>query len=380
MSEKSMMQNSSLYDYLNWRGDLSFENVPFCEVDSLILSMLTYIDYTDLVPETLNSKKPPVLLSITKEFLRAQNGAIPNMGLIIPKETVTLLARTAKTARFGLIRPFAYVNKICDESQKQFSAISFLLTSGETFIAFRGTDDTLVGWKENFNMSFMHPVPSQIEAVEYLENIAKSTSGGIILGGHSKGGNLAVYAAVKASRKTQERISAVYSNDAPGFDAEFIGGEDYLAVKERIHTFVPQSSVVGMLLEHEERYTVVKSRSVGLLQHNGFSWEVMGGSFVKLDDISEESKLIDRSIKSWLEEMPNDERAAVIDAIYEAISATNAKTLTELSQDKIKIVKAWNSMDNDARNNVRRCINIVFGKKKQQKEIKDIKDIKDIKE
>ncbi len=369
-----MMQTSSLYDYLNWRGDLSFVNVPFGEVDSLILSMLTYIDYTGLVPETLASKKPPVLLSITKEFLRAQNGAIPNMGLIIPKETVTLLARTAKTARFGLIRPFAYVNKICDESQKQFSAISFLLTNGDTFIAFRGTDDTLVGWKENLNMSFMHPVPAQIEAVEYLEYIAQNTTGNILLGGHSKGGNLAVYAAVKASKAVQERIAAVYSNDAPGFDAEFIGGEDYRAVRERIHTFVPQSSVVGMLLEHEESYTVVKSRSVGLLQHNGFSWEVMGGKFVKLDDVSEESKLIDRSIRDWLEEMPSEERAAVIDAIYEAISATNAKTLTDLSQDKIKIVRAWNSMDNDARNQVRRCINIVFGKKKQQKELKENKE------
>jgi hypothetical protein len=377
MSEKTMMQTSSLYDYLNWRGDLSFENVPFGEVDSLILSMLTYIDYTGLVPETLNSKKPHVLLSVTKEFLRAQNGAIPNMGLIIPKETVTLLARTAKTARFGLIRPFAYVNKICDESQKQFSAISFLLTSGDTFIAFRGTDDTLVGWKENFNMSFMHPVPSQMEAVEYLEYVAEKTKGKILLGGHSKGGNLAVYAAVKASKATQERIAAVYSNDAPGFDTEFIGGEDYKAVRERIYTFVPQSSVVGMLLEHEESYTVVKSRSAGLLQHNGFSWEVMGGSFVKLDDVDEESKLIDRSIKDWLVQMPSEERAAVIDSIYEAISATNAKTLTDLSQDKIKIVKAWNSMDNDARNQVRRCINIVFGKKKQQKEVKDIKESKE---
>ena len=248
---------------------------------------------------------------------------------------------------------------------------------GAKYVVFRGTDDTLVGWKENFNMSFMHPVPSQMEAVEYLEYVAEKTKGKILLGGHSKGGNLAVYAAVKASKATQERIAAVYSNDAPGFDTEFIGGEDYKAVRDRIYTFVPQSSVVGMLLEHEESYTVVKSRSAGLLQHNGFSWEVMGGSFVKLDDVDEESKLIDRSIKDWLVQMSSEERAAVIDSIYEAISATNAKTLTDLSQDKIKIVKAWNSMDNDARNQVRRCINIVFGKKKQQKEVKDIKESKE---
>ena len=381
MSERSQMQSSSLFDYLNWRGDLPFETVPLGEVDSLILSILSYIDYTGFVPHAANGeRKPPVLLNVAKEFLRAQNGAIPNMGLIIPKETVTLFARSAKTTRFGLVRPFAYVNKICDESQEQFCAVSFLLSGGDIFVAFRGTDDTLVGWKENFNMSFMLPVPAQRDAVEYLEDVAKMAHGRIYVGGHSKGGNLAVYAAVKASEGVRERIAAVYNSDGPGFNAEFIAGEDYCAMKERIHTLVPQSSVVGMLLEHEESYTVVKSRLTGVLQHNGFSWEVMGAGFIKLDAISEESKLIDRSVKDWLEEMSADERAAVIDAIYDAIAATNAKTLTDLSQDKIKIVRAWNALDNDARNQVRRCINIIFGKKKQPKDVKDGKENKENKE
>ena len=375
MSERSQMQSSALFDYLNWRGDLLFENVPFGEVDSLILSILAYVDFTGFVaPEPEQKKKPPVLLTVTKDFLRAQKGAIPSMGLIIPKETVTLLARAAKTARFGLIRPFAYVNKICDESQKQFCAISFLLGNGDVFVAYRGTDDTLVGWKENFNMSFMHPVPSQSEAVGYLEQIASVTKGNIYVGGHSKGGNLAVYAAVKANPHVRERIAAVYNNDGPGFDSDFISAEEYRTLRERIHTNLPQSSVVGMLLEHEESYSVIKSRSTGLLQHNGFSWEVMGGSFIKLDSISEESKLIDRSMKSWLAEMSYEERATAVDSIYEAIAATNAKTLTDLSQDKIKIVRAWNAMDNDARNQVRRCINIVLGKKKQPKDGKEIKE------
>jgi hypothetical protein len=226
-------------------------------------------------------------------------------------------------------------------------------------------------------MSFMHPVPAQTEALEYLENIAANTKGNIYVGGHSKGGNLAVYAAVKASKKTQERIIAVYNNDGPGFDAEFIGCDEYKEMRSRIHTLVPQSSVVGMLLEHEESYTVVKSRSAGLLQHNGFTWEVMGGSFLKLDDISEESKLIDRSIKDWLSELSIEERAEAVDKLYEAIASTNAKTLSDFGQDKLKIVRAWSAMDNDARNHVRRCINIVFGKKKPMKEVKEVKEIKE---
>jgi hypothetical protein len=216
-------------------------------------------------------------------------------------------------------------------------------------------------------MSFMQPVPAQIEAKEYLEYIAEHTHGNIYVGGHSKGGNLAVYAAVKANKATKSRIAAVYNNDGPGFDSDFISGEDYKEIKDRIYTYVPQSSVVGMLLEHEESYTVVKSRQSGIMQHNGLSWEAMGNSFVKLDSVSEDSKVIDTSMKEWLSSMTPEEREGVVDALYDALSATNAKTLSDLGADKIKIVRAWNAMDNDARNQVRRCINIIFGKKKQQK-------------
>ena len=368
MADKHQAQASALYDYLAWRGDLHFESSPFCEVDSLILSIISYIDFTGFVfHDAEGSKIPPVLLSVARTFLKAQKGVIPSMGLIIPKETVTLLARAAKTARFGLTRPFAFVNRICDKEQKQFSAVSFHLGGGDVFVAFRGTDDTLVGWKENFNMSFMQPVPAQVEAKEYLEYIAAHTRGRIYVGGHSKGGNLAVYAAVKAENKVKERIVAVYNNDGPGFSREFISGEDYREMKDRIFTCVPQSSVVGMLLEHEESYTVVKSRQSGLLQHNGLSWEVLGNSFVKLDSVSEDSKVIDSSMKEWLESMTPTERESVVDSLYEALSATNAKTLSDLGADKIKIVRAWNAMDNDARTQVRKCINIIFGKKKQLK-------------
>jgi hypothetical protein len=349
MSEKSQLQTSALFDYLSWRGDLSYEASPLCEVDSLILSILTYIDFTGFVSEELvGEKKPPVLLTVTKDFLRAQNGTIPSIGLIIPKETVTLLARAAKTPRFGLIRPFGYINRICDEEQKQFCAISFAIGQKDTFVAFRGTDDTLVGWKENFNMSFMHPVPAQREAVEYLERVAAVTEGKIYLGGHSKGGNLAVYAAVKSSEITRARIAAVYNNDGPGFDAEFIHGEDYKAIKDKIYTFVPQSSVVGMLLEHEESYTVVKSRLSGLLQHNGFSWEVMGGNFVRAKKLSKgvgDIVLLNDRIHA----LPIAARKHFVDVLFGMLESTGVKTLSELNARSLKhiitMIRTFNDMD-----------------------------------
>lgn len=362
MPQNATNQNG-LFDYLNWRGDLSFENVPVGEVDSLIFSIISYIDFAEAVPEELSDRKPPVLLNATRSYLKGQSGIIKSIGLIIPREIITLLVRASKTARFGLTRPFCHVNRVCDVEEKQFSATSYMLPGGDTFVAFRGTDDTLVGWKENFNMSFMHPVPAQTEAVKYLEDIASLTEGKLYVGGHSKGGNLAVYAAVKASKEVRERIVAVYNNDGPGFNKDFVEGSDYEQMRERIYTLVPQTSVVGMMLEHEERYTVVKSTSAGLLQHNGLTWSVMGGSFIRLDSIDEESKLIDTTLKNWLAEMSIEEREKFVDELYEALTATNAKTLSDLGADKRKIVKAWNAIDNDSRSLLIRCLNMITGKK-----------------
>ena len=364
MPDKNSDRAGGLFDYLNWRGDISFELLAPCEVDNLIFSIISYVDFSGAVEEELNpEKKPPVLLNATKSFLRGQSGILQDLGLMIPRQTVTLLVRASKTARFGLCRPFCYVNRICDEEQKQFSAISFMLPSGDTFVTFRGTDDTIIGWKENFNMTFMHPVPAQTEALLYLEDIARATTGKLYVGGHSKGGNLAVYASVKASEATRERIAAVYNNDGPGFDREFIESEDYIEMSQRIHTLVPQSSVVGMLLEHEERYTVVKSTSTGLMQHNGLTWAVMGGKFIHLDAIDDSSKLLDSSLKEWLAGLEKSEREDFVDKLYEAATSTNAKTLSELSTDKRKLIKAWNAIDNDARSQLLKCINLVLGKK-----------------
>ena len=368
MPDKKEERSAGLYDYLNWRGDISFELLPPCEVDNLIFSIIAYVDFSDIVPEELNyAKKPSVLLNATKSFLRARSGILRDLGLMIPRETVTLLVRAAKTARFGLCRPFCFVNRVCDEEQKQFSAISFMLPGGDTFVTFRGTDDTIIGWKENFNMTFMHPVPAQTEALLYLENIARITTGKLYVGGHSKGGNLAVYASVKACERTRERIVAVYNNDGPGFDREFIESEDYLAMSQRIHTLVPQSSVVGMLLEHEERYTVVKSTSSGIMQHNGLTWSVMGGKFIHLDSIDDSSKLLDTSLKDWLAGLSPAEREDFVEKLYEAAISTNAKTLSELNSDKRKLLKVWSAIDNDARSQLIKCINIVLGRKNKEK-------------
>lgn len=366
--QKQKEKFANIFDYLDWRGDLSFDDSGICEVDGLIFSVLSYVDYSDVVPSEIHGvRKPPALLTVTKRYLKAHSGGdIPSLGLILSKQIVKLLARASKTKRFGLTSPLCYVNRICDKEEKQFSAIAFALENGDVFVAFRGTDDTLVGWKENFNMSFIYPVPAQKEAVVFLEYVASKTQGRIYLGGHSKGGNLAVYAGVKANKQTRERIEKIYSNDAPGFDQEFISGSDYKSMSGKILTFLPQSSIVGMLLEHEESYTVVKSKNSGLLQHDGFSWVVLGNKFIHLDSITETSRIVDKNMKKLLADMSREERERFIESLFDAIeSKTGAKTLTELSSDKMKIFTIWNSLDDESKAQFRRIAGLLVSKKKK---------------
>lgn len=169
-------------------------------------------------------------------------------------------------------------------------------------------------------MSFQEFVPAQEKALRYLEAFARVHPGPIALAGHSKGGNMSVYAAARTVPELQERITMVHNHDGPGFRASVIEDPGYKAVLPKVRTFVPQSSVVGMLLEHEEPYTVVRSRQVSLLQHEPYSWEVLGGDFIRMAQVDEESRFLDSTIKAWLADTSLEERNQFVDAVFELLS------------------------------------------------------------
>lgn len=375
MAQKRERSFSNVHDYITWRGDLTFEQSPMCEVDGLVFSLLSYLDYDGIVPSTPSTQREaPALLTVTKRYLKSKGrGEASSHGIVISNDMIRMLVKASKSKRFGLTRPICYANRLCEDEEKQFSATAFSLPTGDVFISFRGTDDTLIGWKENFNMSFMYPIPAQKEALLFLERVATTARGRIYLGGHSKGGNLAVYAAVKSSPSVNERIVAVYSNDAPGFTSEFICSAAYRNMRGRIHTYIPQSSVVGMLLEHEEDYTVVKSGNSGLLQHDAFSWEVVASRFVYLDSISDGSRMIDKKMKEFLSEMTRAERERFVDSLFEAIdSQTGAKTLSELAGERLKLFRVWGALDDSSRAQLKRVFSLIVGRKKQEKKKREI--------
>ncbi len=330
------------FDYLTWRGDVPFSVSPLNEVDGMLLARLSYAPF-----ELVGKVKAEKTGRLCTALLEVEN---------LSEHLVTggdeeLIRAISESSRFSDLYMFEYVNIIDSENETQFSAVTFELARGLYYVAFRGTDDTLVGWKEDFNMSFKSPVPAQEKAVQYFERLGRRLRGKFILGGHSKGGNLAIYAAAFASVKLQKRIIAIQNYDGPGFENHVLETEGFKNIKNRVNAYIPQSSVVGLLLYHGTEYTVVSSTNNGLLQHDTYSWEVDKTRFVSLERITESSRFLDSALKEWMEEMSPYQRERLIDTLYEIIGATGAETLTELSENRIEnlfsVLKALGGLDRE---------------------------------
>lgn len=357
----------TVFDYIEWRGDLPFSQVPIGEVDNLIFSMLAYLDFKKMVHASPKAKPVSFLLAAKRYMQARKNDPQQTPGVLFSPEFITLLTKAARSVRFGSIYMVGYVNKISLREQKQFSAVTFLIGEDEAFVAFRGTDDTVVGWRESFNMTLIGNVPAQHDAAKYLDAIAEAfPNRKIYVGGHSKGGNLAVWASVKCAEATREQISAVYSNDGPGFTKDFLSLPEYKQIRPKMHLLVPQSSFVGTVLEHSDGYDVIQSTQTGLLQHDALSWRIVGGSFIHLEGLTDEARRIARTLKKWMREMPPEERARVLDSIYEVLLA-NGRTLTDFSSDKTRVIRAWNTFDPETRKLIRKFIRLVVNNTKKNK-------------
>lgn len=325
---------ANILDYLDWRGDVPFSVSPLNEIDNLIFSELCFMNLSSIVPEDVS--EPGVPLSLAHQlYCRKYENETPSMGLIVPADIPLLMKKMAESVRFRDVLLCGFVDRTEEENQKQFAALTIDIDGKELYVAYRGTDDTLVGWKENFNMSFMQAIPAQIDAVDYLNRVLSVTKHETVtVGGHSKGGNLAVYASIHCEEQHKERIVKVYSNDGPGYRREVIESEAYQGMQERIVSIIPQSSVVGRLLEHNDDFQVVQSSASGLWQHDGFSWQVVGTEFVAAPQLTAESERTERAIKQWVAEMDETQQEKLVDSLYSVLTATNAKTLTDLTRDR----------------------------------------------
>lgn len=333
--------DTNVLTYLQWRGDLSMNQSPFCHIDSLIFCCLSYLNW-DGIAEGRTAQEAVSLRDAADLWVKQ---SAEHQVVRVPTDR-TLLTAAAESKRFGKIHLFRYTERFSEERQEQFSAVTFLLDEETVYVAFRGTDATLTGWREDFNMSFLPAIPSQETAAAYLRNVLEMGFSNVYVGGHSKGGNLAVYAAVHAQPIYLPHIRAVYNNDGPGFVSDVLQKPQYALLQTRVHTFVPQASLVGMLLEHDEDYRVVYSTQKGFLQHDPYSWCVIRNDWYYLQEITATSRLMDISLKKWILGMKPKEREKLTDSIFHILqSETNAHTVQDLVDGGRKtvaaVLRAW---------------------------------------
>ncbi len=345
---------ANVCDYVRWRGDLTLEQSEFNEIDNLILARFSYFPFDKIIREN----EIATIKELSRRFSNQDVTKLP----ILWKDDVELFPLMGNSKRFGGMLATKYINKIDAEQEKQFSAITVLMPNDIIYVSYRGTDNTIVGWKEDFNMSFKSHIASQISAKQYLEEIAKEyPSSKIIIGGHSKGGNIAVYAATFASKDVKDRIINVYNNDGPGFCEDVIETAEYQKILSRVHTYIPQSSIIGRLMNHKEKYTIVESVQKGIMQHDLYSWQVLGKEFVTLKKLTNESEFIDKTIKDWLENVEPEKREQVIDAVFEILNTTEAQTMKELKANWFAnaktILGTYKNIDSDTKEMVWQTVN-----------------------
>ncbi|MEA4941577.1 MAG: Mbeg1-like protein [Oscillibacter sp.] len=367
---------ANLMDYLDWRADLTFLQAPFNEVDNLILAELAFVDLHGIVPG-IGEGAGVALKDAAARYFADGRDKVLESSVLVPALIPDMLEKMCTSARFGDLILSCHEEHLDEVHAEQFAAITVELPGRAAYISFRGTDDTLVGWKEDFDMALLDTVPSQLRAADYVKRAAARYKGWkLYLGGHSKGGNLAVYSAVNCGKAVQNRLVAVYNNDGPGFRKTLMSREEHRRVADRIFTILPKSSVVGLLMEHEEAFVVVDSTQVGVLQHDGFSWCVRGPEFVRMHDLTG-VETNDKALKEWVNSLDQEQREKFSDALFKVMSASGAETLAEMRSQGTKsaaaMLKAMVELDKDTRAALNYAIGVLFIKSGAQSLLDDWK-------
>ena len=314
----------------NYLEDVQYDSIydqPFTELDMLLLTEITYLNYDTIVTDGLDLQKASRLTDVPQDM--SQENSMMNT-----KHRLALLQQAASVKRYKNIKLLGYVNDIDLDVQKQFAAMTYKISLNTYVITFRGTDDSIIGWKEDFHMTYMEHVPAQRTAVHYVQKVMQAfPKATFILTGHSKGGNLATYAGSQVEPALQARISQIYSFDAPGLNHTVIETDGYQKMAPKIKRYIPQGSIVGMMLETPKQAHIVKSVAIGgIAQHDTFSWQIENEHFVLLDTLNPDSIQTDKTLKEWVETVPDDELKDFFDVFFGLILDAQITSIDEFFQ------------------------------------------------
>lgn len=336
---------NTTYDYIHWRGDLPFSKCPLTEIDALIFALLSNIEYISIF-ETFDLSNQILLPDLVKKFENNKIYSRLNSLSKFERQNLKLLKELCIHKRYSTTKLFGYRRHFDEKNSIQFSAISFILEDESIVLSFRGTDSSLVGWKEDFAMSFKSITGAQRDSLDYLNDINKINPRMIITCGHSKGGNLAVYSALKASKNIKNKILKVYNFDGPGFNRKSVNSKEFKQLSiDKITTIVPQSSIVGILMLHEEPIQVVySSNKTGIFQHYPLSWEVDITNFKRLEGTDNLSKNFDTTTRLFLESISDENMEKFTDALFEMFHEKGALTFKDVVTNPVLTISTMHDV------------------------------------
>lgn len=344
---------ANIVDYVIVNGDENFEQRPFQKEDALVLCEFSYLKFDTLI-EPMQEK----MVSI-KEMEKSKDYESLFADYRYEKDNRALFEAMVNSKRFGEIKTCFYINHIDLKDETQFCAITVILPTGVPFVAFRGTDEYMVGWQEDFRLALTNPIPGQKLSAKYVNDVAQRVNGDFMIGGHSKGGNLALYSAMNCAETVKSRISAIYSFDGPGFRPEFLEEYGFDIIKDRVISVIPKSSVVGMMLSVDENSIVVNSKSVSVLQHNPYNWIIKDGLLTETTLSEGHVRLVD-TFNDWMYSLNEEQLDEWIELLVDILKATKADTTLEVSADTYKyvmnVIKAAQNVDDSTKEFLSNCV------------------------
>lgn len=332
---------ANILDYLIWRGDLSFKNSRLNEIDKIIFTRFSYLPFKEI-----EMAEKETIESLMNKFENVDSSKF------IWLDDVRLIRMMGTSVRFKDLIITDYEEMLDKSLEKQFAAVTIWISETEKYISFRGTDTSIVGWKEDFNMSFKSNIPSQIEGISYLNRVGKKYSNSdLFVGGHSKGGNISIYASTFCDDIVKLNIKEIISADGPGLTKEVINDIRYKEIESKVKTYLPQMSIVGRILECRNDYSVIQSNEKGFMQHDVYSWEVGPTFFIQIKDVTKESNFANELIKEWLEKTTPEDREKFINIIYEILVSSDIDSFHDLPKLVItntnKVLKTYKNISEE---------------------------------
>ena len=320
----------NLITYVQQYEAQTFQEKSLTDIDILVLTEIAYLPFDEIVPSTFHITEAISIQQLGKEFETIKEKEHENNPFMITEERMQLLDVVSKSQRFKDIKVFGFLNDIDDERTKQFAAVCYQWEEESRWIIFRGTDESLTGWKEDFMMTYSDLIPAQTDAIEYLRKQAELFEGNLSISGHSKGGNLSLYASAMQEEAIQNRIHKIYCWDSPGVHRSILDTEGYQRVVSKAKRYIPQDSIVGLMLESQVPYHIIESQGSGISQHSALMWNIEEDYFVELTELTRNSQLTDQTFKQWTEVVSDEDLKLFFDTFFELFFEMGVETVNDV--------------------------------------------------